>query len=205
MGCDDIFKKSRLRKNKQNKKREKPRILIVCEGERTEPLYFEAFKPANIIVRGTGFNTDSLVKKAISLRDDDALGFDQVWCVFDKDSFPSSNFNKAFELARMNNIRIAHSNEAFELWYILHFNYLDTGITREQYNEKLNKELSKITGCKYTKNDSRMYDNLLQRQPLAIKRAKKLMEKYEPNHDPNGDKPSTTVHLLVEELNKWMS
>ena len=39
------------------------RFLIVCEGEKTEPLYFESFEvfSANIKVIGAAKNTESLV------------------------------------------------------------------------------------------------------------------------------------------------
>jgi hypothetical protein len=37
----------------------KPRILIACEGGKTEPNYFRAFRPANVVVHGLGMNTFS--------------------------------------------------------------------------------------------------------------------------------------------------
>jgi len=50
-------------------KNEKPRILIVCEGKNTEPSYFRQFRlsSATIEAIGEGFNTLSLVKKAIEI------------------------------------------------------------------------------------------------------------------------------------------
>jgi hypothetical protein len=152
------------------------RFLIVCEGERTEPNYFLKFpipKDSVVRVEGVGANTESLVQKAIDLRDqareEDQITYDQVWCVFDRDSFEAYHFNQAFCLAGRNNVQIAYSNEAFELWYILHFQYLDTGITRADYIDYLTRELHR----KY--------------------------EKYNPKN-PETDKPSTTVHILVEKL-----
>ncbi len=51
------------------------KILIVCEGTKTEPNYFEAFKTLNggtivydIDVRGLGQNTTDVVDKAINSR-----------------------------------------------------------------------------------------------------------------------------------------
>src|SRR5207245_7644192 len=71
-----------------------PRFLIVCEGERTEPNYFGSFRvPRDVVaieVRGTGYNTVRLVRKAIQLkREDSENSYEQVWCVFDRDSFPA--------------------------------------------------------------------------------------------------------------------
>lgn len=179
------------------------RFLIVCEGERTEPEYFSKFPiPRNCVVdvRGAGANTMSLIRKTVQLRDDardmDGMVYDQVWCVFDRDSFPPGNFNAAFEVARQNNIEIAYSNEAFELWFILHFQYLDTGLSRDDYIKLLSKNL----GHPYNKKSDTTYDELLSRQATAIKNAKNLYSQYAP-HNPEKDKPSTTVHILVERLN----
>ena len=207
MGSDDFFKRAKqvrdlaqYKRKVGNKGPEKPRILIVCEGGKTEPNYFKCFRPANIVVIGLGQNTDSLVREAIRLQNKD--DFDQVWCVFDRDNFPAHNFNLAFSLATSNNIQIVYSNEAFELWYFLHFDYLDAGITRHQYIEKLNDIMLKQFSRKYAKNSTEMYDLLLNFQSTAIKNANTLLQNY-PNLNPESDKPSTTVHLLVEELNKW--
>jgi len=175
------------------------RFLIVCEGEKTEPNYFNKFRTNRtvIVVKGLGCNTVSLVNEAIEFMSKSE--YDQVWCVFDRDIFPPENINAAFELAYRNGISIAYSNEAFELWYCLHFNYLDTAITRKDYCKKLSGYLEQ----KYEKNDEDMYENLLSRQSDAIRNAKKLLEQYNPPK-PAHDNPSTTVHRLVEELNRFI-
>ena len=174
------------------------RFLIVCEGEQTEPNYFKKFpipKDCVIDVRGEGANTDSLVRKAIELKKQ--AKYDQVWVVFDRDSFTVEHFNNAILLARDNNIKAAYSNEAFELWYILHFMYLDTGITRDNYCNRLGQP--DCLGKKYDKGSETIYDELLSLQSTAIANAKRLLAGYNPKN-PVSDKPSTTVHLLVEQL-----
>ena len=174
-------------------------FLIVCEGEKTEPKYFEGFRVNKklIEIKGLGYNTLSLVKEAISLKEGN--DYDQVWCVFDRDSFPAQNFNAAFESAASNNIRIAYSNEAFELWYLLHFQYYDAAIKRKEYCKMLTKSL----GYKYVKNSDVIYDELLNLQSDAIRNAKRLLRTYTPCK-PERDNPSTTLHELVEELNKYV-
>jgi len=47
-----------------------------------------------------------------------------------------------------------------------------------------------------------MYDELLSKQPAAIKNATKLLDEYFPRN-PEADNPSTTVHRLVQELNSF--
>lgn len=176
------------------------RFLIVCEGEKTERNYFRRFRvPGKIIdVKGIGFNTISLVKEALKLRA--KAEYDRVWCVFDRDSFPAQNFNAALDLAASKGIEVAYSNEAFELWYLLHFDYHQAGISRKAYIDILERKL----GYTYEKNSEFMYDELESRMPIAIRNAQRLLENYVPRH-PERDNPSTTIHLLVEELLKSSS
>jgi hypothetical protein len=125
--------------------------------------------------------------------------------VFDRDKNPnnpndSQNFNSAITLARNNGIDVAYSNDAFELWYLLHFNFYNTGISRQRYQNMLTNKL----GHEYKKNSETIYEELKDKQQDAIKHAKLLLQKYDrPN--PETDNPSTTVHLLVEELNSFIS
>lgn len=77
------------------------RFLIVCEGERTEPNYFRQFRVprevAIVNIHGTGYNTESLVREAMRLREEKKYDGedDQVWCVFDRDSFLKAQFNRS--------------------------------------------------------------------------------------------------------------
>jgi hypothetical protein len=147
-----------------------------------------------IEVQGTGHNTVRLVQEAIRLGGES--DYDQVWCVLDRDDFSASRFNEALTLAERNGIKVAYSNEAFELWYVLHFEYLNTAISRADYIAKLRAQLGK-----YEKNSRKMYQLLEDRQEAAIKHAARLLASYDPCR-PAEDNPSTTVHLLVEELRR---
>jgi hypothetical protein len=182
------------------------RILILCEGKKTERNYFRKF-PVNvelveIEVKGTGANTLSLVKEALRLGQDAANAgrpYNQIWCVFDRDSFPRGNFNCAFREADENHIHIAYSNQCFELWYLLHYHFNDTAIRRQEYASRLTKWM----GRKYHKNYEDMYDLLKERQTTAIRNAEKLLGRFNPRN-PEKDDPSTTVHKLVEALNEFI-
>lgn len=184
-------------------------FLIVCEGEKTEPNYFRCFpvdtKVIKLDIKGEGKNTKSLVAKAIELKNDSEYDeSDRFWCVFDRDingknSNDAQNFNAAMTLAQNNGIKVAYSNDAFELWYLLHFHFYNTGISRKEYQNML----TKLLGHEYQKNSETIYEELINKQQDAIKHAKRLLMKYDrPN--PESDNPSTTVHLLVEELNSFI-
>lgn len=182
------------------------RILILCEGQKTEPNYFRKFpvdiKLVELGIQGAGANTLSLVRKAIRLGQEAAKKkhpYNQIWCVFDRDSFPAGNFNEAFRVARENRIRIAYSNQCFELWYFLHYHFNDTAIDRQEYCTKLTEQI----GREYRKNDDGMYELLKARQQEAIRNAKRLLATYS-LCNPERDDPSTTVYQLVETLNAFI-
>ena len=132
------------KKRKENVREKLVRFLIVCEGTKTEPHYFEALIKNNIstvrevTIEGEGRGTVTLVAKAHEIRQKlerkNAMAFDRVWVVFDKDDF--GDFNEAIGKANKLGFQSAWTNEAFELWYFLHFEFLDTGISRSAYIEK---------------------------------------------------------------------
>lgn len=181
-----------------NIREQRQRFLIVCEGEKTEPNYFRRFRTPKVVieVQGLGCDPIQLVRRALELRRED--DYDQVWCVFDRDTWPASNFNEAISLAKQNKVSVAYSNEAFEMWYLLHFHYFDTALSRHDYGPRL----SDLLEHPYTKNSGAMYDELLPRQPEALRNAERLLAQYQPPN-PAADNPSTTVHLLVNELNRF--
>lgn len=193
----------------------KPTILIVCEGENTEPSYFNQFKLSSATVKpiGEGYNTLSLVNRAIQLSKEKE--YEQVWCVFDKDDFSANDFNNAIALADANNFGVAYSNQAFEYWILLHFDdHQGAGLHRWNYNEKLN-ELLKPYNVTYDGENSKMITEeifeLLEgidtkaetyRVDLAIARAKRNYNLL-PHTSPALEESSTTVFRLVEELLKY--
>jgi hypothetical protein len=192
---------------------ERERFLIVCEGEKTEPNYFEGFVKElpphviDVVILGEGMNTLSLVDTAIEVRDEHSIGnypFDHVWVVFDRDSFQADDFDNAIHKAYAANINCAWSNEAFELWFILHFEYRNTAMSRDEYKERLSLLLHRP----YLKNSKDMYYTLsrLGNQTRAIAWAKKLFDDFSENTTPpSRSNPCTTVYLLVEKLNEYKS
>ncbi len=191
---------------------ERKYYLIVCEGTRTEPTYFEFLKqllPKHLMetiqIIGQGENTVNVVKKAIEekekrLQDGINPAFDEVWAVFDKDDFPARQFNRAVQLAKNNGIESGHTNQAFELWYVLHFQFLHTALNRNDYF----KILSKILGGKYKKNDPKTPQVIFEKGDVlkAIKWCYQLELKHEATTPANAC-PSTRLHILVERLLKY--
>ncbi len=111
------------------------RFIIYCEGENTEPGYFDAlrrsFKNAlidlEVIPTGVPLTiAERAVKRA--RQEGFAKGVkkprnsfelaDQVWAVFDRDEHP--NFADAIALCERHGVKIGRSNPCFEIWLILH-------------------------------------------------------------------------------------
>lgn len=211
------FSKNVKKNIKEGNKDLKVYFLIVCEGEKTEPNYFKSFPLKigsfvyDLTLDGGGINTTKVVDTAIEIRDKSYQKYDRVWAVFDRDSFPANMFNGAISKASANNISCAWSNEAFELWYLLHFHNRNTPMSRDEYkgaienaiNDIINRKKKKKTKpFKYLKNSSNMFSVLKKsgNQAQAIKWAIAIESQH------NGGKyslynPCTLVYKLVEELN----
>lgn len=205
----------RLRNTKDKRKY----YLIVCEGEKTEPNYFESLKkdlPKGVLtscridIEGTGRNTLSLVEESLKIKErlenETSLSIDKIWVVFDRDSFEAENFNDAISLCKHSSPEIgcAWTNEAFELWYLLHFHFYNSAINREMYQKLIEGNLRPKIGEDYIyqKNSKEMYDLLKENgnRELAIRYATKLEAEFEGRFDFANQNPSTKVHHLVAEL-----
>lgn len=192
------------------------RILIVCEGEKTEPAYFKSFHMMknsgglvfDITNDGGGINTMNVVNKAIELRKiaiENNRPYDSVWTVFDRDSFDPSKFDNAINKAGSNSIQCAWSNEAFELWYIYHFHNRITPMSRDDYKDRITtcvRTALKDKCYKYKKNDPNMRSILSKcgcDEKKAISWAEKQSQQLAETsyHDQN---PCTTVYKLVRLL-----
>ena len=192
-------------------------ILIVCEGKETEPSYFRGLIDAHrlhtvavqrIEVKGVGRQGPALVTYAEGLQKRGADAYDEIWCVFDKDSLSSEEFNNAIAYTKSHRfLRTAWSNEAWELWYVLHFQFLDNapthggrGVARDWYVHRLHSLLQPLGRTYYDKADRKLYEDLgTERRDTAIRHAIRL-EKQNAAHGESHHRcvPGTTVHTLVQ-------
>ncbi len=188
----------------------KKTILIVCEGKNTEPLYFKSFPVLTLRVKtvGIGQSKLKLIEYTQNLTKNDT--FDEVWCVFDLDIKHDiancvSDFNNAIAKGKDLGFKVAYSNDAFELWFYLHYQYTDSENHRTFYYKQLSdlwkvnyeKEGKKLKFC--NENYKRLENDKSASRTDAIKRAKKLyrMKKQLPYQQQN---PVTLVFELVELL-----
>jgi hypothetical protein len=185
-------------------------IVVVCEGERTEPTYLKAVErhsPSSVlrfdIVDDAGSAPKKLVEEACRVRrtaiqaqkrtGDPNEAVDQVWCVFDVDDHHL--ITEACEQARANGVLLAISNPAIELWFLLHFQDQSAFLDRHRALRLLKTHLPEY--------DKRLENlaPLLDRFADASARARMLAARHKANATefPHNN-PSSDVHLLIEAL-----
>jgi len=183
-------------------------ILIICGKTETEKNYFLAFKERirvgtgkiNIKILNKGATPLEVVQLAVSEKRaaEPDSPYRHIWAIFDKDEF---EIQTAITLAASNDINIAWSNEAFELWFVYHFEYFTAPLSRNNYKEKIEKYLKRD----YEKSDSSLYHRLEKRMNTAIENARKSYQWHlAQNHMPEKSCSCTTVYQLVELLKDWM-
>ncbi len=225
MGTDDLFKKRREARKQRQHDIKTPRVnsyLIVTEGKRTEPLYFEGLKKlisekiggtvdvvANptIEICGKGCATSKLIEVTEQMVKEAKVLYQNVWVVFDKDDF--EDFDEAIEEGIRKGYKVAWSNQSFEYWLYLHFNYSDSALHREEWNEKLDAIFAEygLGNGTYQKNYENIYElvNTYDGVNTAIKNAKRRMAKFNESVDkPSKFDPGTMVYQLVEELKSYL-
>ncbi len=189
-------------------------LLIVCEGQ-TEQLYFKSFPVLTLTVKAIDLRGQSklkLVECTEKIQEHEKC--DDVWCVFDLDLELDvenclSDFDNAIQKAIELGYNVAYSNDAFELWFYLHFQYTDCENHRTFYYEQLGKfwDINYVKEGKKEKFCKAIYKKLQidtrANQKEAIKRATELF-RLKNELEYHKQNPVTLVYKLVEVLNANM-
>lgn len=213
MGSEDLFHKRKAKSVKQLARKKSKRapydkVLIVCEGTKTEPYYFtdarnhHKINTLNIIIEGTGKDPLTLVQRAKQLyQEQERLGdpYDRVYCVFDKDEH--TTYQQAIDLIKKATPKakwfVVTSVPCFEYWLLLHFNYTTQPyypVTGLSASKAVVNELKKYIP-NYEKGASDIYSLLIDQVEIAINHAQGAGKDVARNAT---DNPSTLVHKLVE-------
>ena len=205
------------RKDRLKSKRQAPaNYLIVCEGKKTEPNYFNGLKKQinekygnkvdvlipSIEVKGTGMNTTSLVKYTQKTVNHANKVYGQVWVVFDKDDYSDEQFNKAIENC---DYQVAWSNPNFELWLLSHLKKVNKYVSKDKVLDELNREFQKNGLGNYNKNASDIFEKVTKDGKLhtAIENCKQ-MEELNKNGQASERNPMTKVYKVVDGLKEYL-
>ena len=213
MGTDNLFHKRKERKAESLRRRQAMKapydvVLIVCEGEKTEPNYFSELKKtfrlsnANVRICGRGSDPLSVVNFAIETfrREPE---FDRVYCVFDRDRH--TTYDAALDrvrrtrLGKGSRIFAIPSIPCFEFWLLLHFIYTTRPFdapSGDSICSRVIEELKKYHP-EYQKGEQDIFNKMQDSLNDAITNASRVQQ----FHQTSGtDNPSTLVHSLVEYL-----
>jgi hypothetical protein len=216
---------------------------IFCEGKNSEPIYFKWFETPKIkiITHGDQKSMCKNVNKTITKCLKDGIlkktengkyelyeeGM-EIWCAFDRDkgangiSIDEGNvdFASAMTIAENSPLKIAWSNDSFDLWILLHIedvvNELEQAKNRTYYFEKLTtyfkehpnpNELlqralihNKFSYEQDIKIKQIILPEIISKTTIAIQRAKHLFELHKNENDFAKKMPCTTVFQLIERL-----
>ncbi len=205
---------SRYGKPRRQTVRKSPKILIVTEGEKSEPSYFENLVDeldlTNVeIVASKGTAPSNVVETAI--REANGIKtYNEIYCVFDRDS-NGRNYVEAIRIL-MRKSKTKEGSQfiaipsipCFEFWYLLHIQFSERsyGGSNSPCQELINELKRHKWFQDYEKASSDSFFSLIaSRRDEAIANAKQILFA---NSQTGGqefhENPSTRVHLVVERL-----
>ncbi len=204
---------------KQGQRASYDRILIVSEGSKTEPNYFNEIRAeyrlstASVQVRPCELGTAPLqvVQYAQQLFEQgdrhkqiQPRAFEQVYAVFDRDD--RRTYFDALKLAESLDGKLRNDNKqavsfqaiasvpSFELWLLLHYEDIQAPLHRDEVMRRLKQH---IPG--YEKGAGRAFVTTRTRLELATQRAQALARRFNPHTAPE---PFTAIHELVTLLTR---
>jgi len=223
-------------------------FIIFCEDQNDEPYYFRSFEVENKLKINCIPNQKkaklNLINTLSYCSEKGLVDFinhsfkikegitENIWCVYDRDiehidysmvkQADDINFTTSIETAKQAGLKVAWSNDAFELWVLLHFEEVPSSqkLHREYVYDRLTDILKKNPQIKKEYNSLIDNNNFQYKQHLkkrfafltyvlpllkenieeAIKNAKileKVFESHIPYHDCN---PCTKVHHLIADI-----
>jgi len=223
MGSQDLFHKRKAKvaadlDRRKAKRAAYEKVLIICEGEKTEPNYFNELvdfyklNTANVEIDGScGSSPNKVFERAKELYDiEEKRGdsYDKVYCVFDRDTHTS--YDDTVASIRKEQLKIKDtffhitSVPCFEFWLILHFNfstkpYIAAGNLSS--GDQVVRDLKRFIP-EYTKGIEGIFSLLHNQIELAKVNADRVNDQANANHT---DNPSTFVNELVHYLQNLKS
>lgn len=197
---------------KQGRKRSYDRILIVCEGEKTEVNYFGAIRKekrlpsADIEIVPSDYGTapQQIVEYAEDFFHVKNKAYDRIYVVFDRDDHPS--YHNALNSAAARDKKLKNDNGSkvpftaipsvpnFELWLLLHFRDVLAPIHRNEVYAQL-RQAGRYPA--YIKASTTAYVDTKEHMAQADARAAHLRGLHNPH---NGSDPYTDADILTQTL-----
>jgi hypothetical protein len=177
-------------------------IIIACEDSVSSPEYFKQIvsklkeekkiTPHSFVIANHRHNNPKgVLQDLLNYKDGNITykDFNSKWIVIDRDAnigcarsgHNVQDFNNSIKDAKEKGIKVAYANDSFELWYLLHFRYVDTRIMRDKILIDVIAEFKKnfpddfqnlnVYNIKTKEQTQKIYQRLLIKQQTAIKNA----------------------------------
>lgn len=214
MAGDRLFHKRKARdaaslRRKQAKRAPYDMVLLVFEGEKTEPNYFRALiddlqlSTANIIIAQNSAGSSPRTVVDFALREyKKSKEYDRVYCVFDKDRhttyYAALDIIRGARMGKGHSIHATTSVPCFEFWLLLHFVY-----TTKQFDSGHGSICANVISDlktympDYEKGTTNTYQATKDMLVSAIANGKKVARYCAAG---GTDMPSTKIHELIEYL-----
>ncbi len=203
------FRQARQLARKQGQRPPYDRVLIVCEGRKTEPLYFDDIRrqnslpSAHVRVLPSGFRTEP--RQVVDFAEQEFLrtrAYERVYAVFDRDThltyhdalIRATALNGRYRNDEGRPVRFGAvvSVPCFELWLLLHFEDTQAFWNHRETIERLTQHIPS-----YEKGMTGVYALVEPHLDVATERARRLRARFVAE---NGTDPFTSVDELVEFL-----
>lgn len=191
----------------------KIKVLIVGEGQETEPNYFRGLRDepeikarfAITVKGGHGSTQDRVVKETIQHKkraENRKEAYDRVFCVVDcEEAANRPMIETACALARANKIEMILSNPSFEVWLLAHFERKGQPFAHAKAAEDhLNTHWRNRFDQDYDKTDRLLYDRLKPHTQDGINNAEWVLETRHQQKPCLESNSSTEVYRLVKLL-----
>ncbi len=193
-------------KRRANKKTPRAIILIVGEGEKSEPNYFKGLRDSlrlstvevEVCGKECGSDPKSVLKYAKRRMDDNIGHYDEVWCVIDVERYgkQTAKINTVINEAKKAKIKVALSNPCFEVWILCHFEH--HGAAFDRCKNVISEVKKHIKG--YEKGSHIFEAHLSDKTDIALKNAKRLENQSGANTSRIERNPYTEVPQVVKRL-----
>jgi len=208
MGTNNLFRQRSKRGaqralRRQPKQPTYPKIVIVCEGEKTEPNYFNGLRDelklsnARVEITGKGASNPmgvvSFAEKRYKEDKDAGFPFDRVFCVFDRNDHGDYDeaLQKIVKVRGKEDVFNAKvSVPSFEYYLLLHYEYTTSPCTSAQALTRLKKHIGG-----YTKGKKDIFAITCDKLETAKSNARKSLTAARKS---GSDNPLTEVHELVQ-------
>ncbi len=205
----------------ENRLAQQVKIVIVCEGKKTEPEYFGAYvarhfrEPRNIRIIPNAMSKTG-VEQLYDIATTSKAKYPNavVFIVLDNDNKLANRTEKrqlctvlskcsSLDKVEPNKVNCVFSNPQFELWAVLHFEYTTAVLNKREIERKTRRYFPEYDPKTNKAIDYDVIVNSPESEKCAIKNAKKLrMYHLRLKQKCFLDCPTTNVDVLVEYMNR---